>query len=189
VTARTDVAISPAGRLAGRTISAALLLTGAAFLVAAWPDLWRRCPFRTGPCVQRAAVAGIATMGAIIVLGVGAVIWWNVRRRPLAERGVSGYRWGLAVLFVGGVAITAKLIPAWSCAAGHVDPALGLCVTGHHRTDATSLMPLKVGLLAVGVVGAAAIGRLRGWVRVSALVAAVAWIAGTGWLLDAIFVR
>jgi hypothetical protein len=158
-------------------------------IVAAWPDVWALCPSGAEPCVHRAAAAGLTTIVSLIVIGVAVAIWINVRRRPVAGGGPSGYRWGLGALFAGGLVLASKQIPPWTCAVGRFDDVLHACVTLHARTEPTDWLPLKAGLIALGLLGGATIGLLRRWVGLSALVAAVGWIGGVVWLLDAAFVR
>jgi hypothetical protein len=190
VATRTEVAaISPAGRVAGRTISVLLFLTGAAIMVAAWPGVWIICPSGAEPCIHRAAAAGLTTIVGIIVIGLGVAIWFNVRRRPVTGGGPSGYRWGLGALFAGGLVLASKQIPPWTCAVGRFDELLHACVTLHARAEPADWLPLKSGLIAFGLLGGMAIGVLRKWIGLSAFVSAIAWLGGIAWLLNEAFVR
>ena len=77
--------VAPAGRVAGLTVGACLLVSGLAFLVASWVELTCTPPGATcddvagiGGAVLLAAIAGSIAGGAIVVLTV---------RRPVVASG------------------------------------------------------------------------------------------------------
>lgn len=126
---------------------------------------------------------------SVLVLGLGAAIWLHTRRRPVRNGQGSRSSWGLGALFALGLVLVSRQIPAWTCDIGRFDEVLRSCVTVHTRTDPHSAVALKDGLIAFGVLGGTAIAVMSRWVRLSAPVAAIAWMVGAGWLLLDAFVR
>jgi len=88
------------------------------------------------------------------------------------------------VIFAIGTTLVAMRIPGHTCPEGvHLNPIFQTCIDGARRFDATSwVWPKRVVLLAGIVVGFTAM-RSPLHVRLTAPIAALAWFAGTGWLL------
>jgi hypothetical protein len=66
----------------------------------------------------------------------------------------------------------------FTCARGRLDVYLDMCVHPQTRSDATSWLLLKRGILLVGLVGGVAIAFSRRWVKVSAPLPALGWFGG-----------
>jgi hypothetical protein len=176
--------ITPAGRIAGYTSAACLVLTGAAYLLFSIDEL--TCNPLFAACARYAPAGIIIAIGAAITLVFGVVMGVLVRRRAVSEAGTSGYTVLLSALFVAGILGIVASIPPYTCPAGtHVDPLAALCINTRTRFDATSWLLPKWGLaVAAFVIGTTVIWRPR-LVRITALVAAASWFAGLGWLLTA----
>jgi hypothetical protein len=174
--------ITPAGRIAGYTGTACLVLTGGAFIVSSFDEL--TCSPTYPPCDRYAPAGIIIAIVSAFVLAFGIVMGVLVHRRAVSDAGTSGYTVFLSFLFVVGVLVSVALAPTLTCPAGmHLDPLAALCINGQVRFDATSWLWLKtIVAVAAAVVGATLLWRPR-WVRVSAPIAAAAWFVGFGWLL------
>ncbi|MFL5737587.1 MAG: hypothetical protein ACJ76P_09640 [Actinomycetota bacterium] len=174
--------ITPAGRIAGYTSAACLVVTGAGYLLFSVDEI--TCSPLYLPCARYAPGGIIIAIGAAFMLFFGVVIGVLVRRRAVSEAGTSGYTVLLSFLFVAGVLGVVARIPTYTCPAGtHVDPLAALCINDRTRFDATSWLLLKwAGAIAAGVIAATIIWRPR-WIRVTAPIAAASWFAGLGWLL------
>jgi hypothetical protein len=174
--------ITTAGRIAGYTSAACLVVTGAGYLVFSIDEL--TCSPVYPPCARYAPGGIIIAIGAGFMLSFGVVMGVLVRRRAVSEAGTSGYTVLLSFLFVAGILGVVARIPTYTCPTGtHVDPLAALCISDRTRFDATSWLWLKWALV-VGATSVAAtvIWRPR-WVRVTAPIAAASWFAGLGWLL------
>ena len=180
--ARYTSEITPAGRLAGYTSAACLVITGATFLVFSIDEL--TCNPLYAACSRYAPGGIIIAIGAGAMLVIGVVMALLVRRRAVSEAGTSGYTVFLSALFVAGVLGMVASIPAYTCPSGtHLDPLAALCINSKTRFDATSWLWLKwIIAVASFVIGATLIWRPR-WVRLTAPIAAASWFAGLGWLL------
>jgi hypothetical protein len=173
--------ISRPGRLAGYTTAGCLLIAGIAFTIAAVAAI-----LCTRGCRVFPAYGGLALFVSIPVALVGIAIARSVARRPLDVDGSSSWTWGLCFVFAAGVAVATTRFPSFTCSSGgHAEPALALCIVdGGRRYAATSWGWLKwlVALAAVAL-GASIMRSTRG-VRLTAPVAAVAWVVGFGALLN-----
>ena len=180
--ARYTSEITPAGRLAGYTSAACLVITGATFLAFSIDEL--TCNPLYAACSRYAPGGIIIAIGAGFMLVIGVVIALLVRRRAVSEAGTSGYTVFLSVLFVAGVLGIVASIPAYTCPPGtHLDPLAALCISSRTRFDATGWLWLKWSIaVAAFAIGASLIWRPR-WVRLTAPIAAASWFAGLGWLL------
>jgi hypothetical protein len=174
--------ITPAGRIAGYTSAASLIVTAAAFLLFSIDEL--TCNPLLPACARYAPGGILIAIAAAFVLVFGIVMFVLVRRRDVSEAGTSGYTAFLSVLFVAGVLGAVAVIPSYTCPAGtHLDPLAALCINSRTRFDATSWLWAKWAIvLAAALVAATVIWRPR-WVRITAPIAAAAWFAGLGWLL------
>lgn len=172
--------ISREGRIAGLVTAGCLLVAGVAFPIASWDEL--TC--RSEGCARQAGVGGLVWLGSLFALAFAlATVRW-IGRRPVDENGSSGWTWGLAVLSTAGAWLLVTRIPSLSCPVGyHLDVGFRLCIQGADRFDAADRVWLK-SLLWAGsaLLGATAIRwpRSMPW---SAVAAALAWFAGTGWIL------
>ena len=170
--------------LAAKTVIAALVVSGVAFVAAYWEDLWRPCPV-VGSCVQRASVAALIMVFSLLAVAVGLGLWWRLRRRPVEPDGSARYAIVLGVLFALGVGLVAARVPSWTCARGHFDPTLEICQHPPTTSEATSWVVWKRTIDLIGLGVGVAIAFSKRWVKVSAPLAAIAWFGGTGWLLVA----
>jgi hypothetical protein len=180
----TGAEITREGALAGKTLAAVLVVSGFAFVVASWDELWQPCG-ATGGCVFRASVAALVTLFSLAAIGVGLGLGLRLRRRPVDPQGSSGYVIALGVLFALGLVLVAARIPAWTCARGRFDPFLEICEHPPTTSEATSSLLLKRAVVLVGLAGGVGIASSRRWVKVSAPLAVLAWFCGAGWLLVA----
>jgi hypothetical protein len=174
--------ITPAGRIAGFTSAACLVLTGAAYVLSSVDEL--TCSPVYPRCSRYAPAGIIIAIAAGLMLLFGIVTGVLVRRRTVSDAGTSGYTAFLAVLFVAGALVAVALIPPLTCPAGtHVDPLAALCINSRTRFDATSWLWLKWTLaVAAFAIGVTVMWRPR-WVRLTAPIAAASWLFGFGWLL------
>jgi hypothetical protein len=181
-TRRTPEEVAPAGRVAGLTVGACLLVSGAAFLVASWDELTCTPPGAT--CDDVAGIGGAVSLVALAVLLAGVAIVVMTARRPVLASGSSAWTWGLGTIFAIGVGLVAMRLPGHSCPDGvHLSPIFNTCVDGARRFDATSWVWPKRALFVAGVVAGVTVMRSPRRVWLTAPIAAVAWFAGTGWLL------
>lgn len=174
-------AIAPVGRVAGTTTSGCLLLTGAAFVIASTDEF--TC---TRDCRMPAGFAGLVWLSALVLAGAGGAILWSVVVRPVASDGTAGWTWGLGAIFVLGVVAALTQVPGHTCPPGsHLDPYFSICIdmANPHRFPARSWTTLKTLALLVAVALGVTAMRSRRAVALTAPIAALTWLAGTGWLL------
>jgi len=174
--------VAPAGRVAGLTVGACLLVSGLAFLVASWDELTCTPPGAT--CDDVAGTGGAVSLAALAAMVAGGAIVVLTARRHVVASGSTAWTWGLGTIFAIGVGLVALRLPGHSCPDGvHLTPIFNTCVDGARRFDATSWVWPKRALFALGLVAGATVMRspLRVWL--TAPIAAVSWFAGTGWLL------
>src|SRR4029450_10195393 len=108
--------VSPEGRLAGRVLAGAVIVSAVAVIVVSWDDIWRVCGEVVGPCVARSAGATILTMCSFAAIGWGTGILLRLRRRPVDPEGSARFVWALGVLVALGGIFIAGRIPAYTCA-------------------------------------------------------------------------
>jgi hypothetical protein len=174
--------IAPAGRIAGLTVGACLLVSGVAFLVASWDELTCTPPGAT--CDDVAGTGGAVSLAALAAMIAGGAIAVLTARRPVLTSGSTAWTWGLGTIFAIGVGLVALRLPGYSCPDGvHLSPIFNTCVDGARRFDATSWVWPKRALFVAGVVAGATVVRSPRRVWLTAPIAALAWFAGTGWLL------
>jgi hypothetical protein len=172
--------IAPAGRIAGLTTAACLVLAGVATTAAAAAAM--ACSSR---CQIPPAFGGLALFLSVPTGLAGAAAARSVARRPVDPEGGVGWRWGLGILFAAGVAITASRLPSLTCSPGdRLDSYFAICIdAAAHRYPASSWVWLKLIVVAAGlVVGLFVIRSIRA-PRATAAATAVVWAAGVGWLL------
>lgn len=175
--------ITREGRLAGRTLSILLAVTGAMVASAAWDELWLRCGVALGECVERAAGAALLVIGAVVSLLLGALLWWRLSRRPVDADGSSRYVWTLGVLFALGLIFVAGRIPAFTCARGRFDDLLELCMHPPTTSEPARWLLVKSAIVVTGLIGGAIVSARPSLVRVTSPVSSAAWLAGTSWIV------
>jgi len=174
--------VAPAGRVAGLTVGACLLVSGLAFLVASWDELTCTPPGAT--CDDVAGTGGAVSLAALAAMVAGGAIVVLTARRPVVASGSSAWTWGLGTIFAVGVGLVALRLPGHSCPGGvHLTPIFNTCIDGTRRFDATSWVWPKRALFVLGLVVGATVMRSPWRVWLTAPIAAVAWFVGTGWLL------
>ena len=85
--------VAPAGRVAGLTVGACLLVSGLAFLVASWDELTCTPPGAT--CDDVAGTGGAVSLAALAAMVVGGAIVVLTARRPVVASGSTAWTWGL----------------------------------------------------------------------------------------------
>ena len=167
--------------MAGFTTGGCLLATGLAYLVTTADDA-----LCTRSCSMSPSFSALVWMTAAGVTALAVAILRSVHMRPVEPDGETGWMWGLSALFVLGAWLIVGGFPTNACPAGaHLDPNFDLCidVARARRFPATDRAVVKdlatFGALAIGLTAM----RWRRGVAVVAPVAAVTWLAGTGWLL------
>jgi hypothetical protein len=177
--------ISPVGRIAGWVTAGCLVVAGVAFIATSWDEL--TCA--KGPsCEDWAGFAGLVSLVSLAAIGAGVRIVWTVWRRPVDPDGSSLWIWGLSVLFILAALTVALLIPVATCPSGtSLDPIFRLCIRGTERRPATQWMWAKWALAIGGIGLGIAIGKLRRFVVVSAIITALTWVFALTWLLRETF--
>lgn len=170
--------ISPEGAIAAKTLVAVLVVSGVAIVAASWNELWHPCGVVVSTCVNRASTAALLDLFSLGAIVVAVALGWRLRSRPVAPEGSSGYVVALGVMFALGLLSVAAAIPVFTCARGRLDVYLDMCVHPQTRSDATSWLLLKRGILLIGLVGGVAMAFSRRWVKVSAPLAALGWLGG-----------
>jgi hypothetical protein len=178
--ARTE--ISATGRVAGLTVGACVTIAGVAFLVASWDEL--TCRPAGERCDDLAGVGGAVSFAALAATIAGVSILVHTWRRPVVEGASSAWTWGLGIVFCLGVLAIGGLIPSHTCPGeARLSPAFATCVDGAERFEATSWLWPKRALWLAGLALGFTVMRSPRRVWLTAPVAAVVWLAGTGWLL------
>jgi hypothetical protein len=172
--------ISPSGAIGAYTTGGCLLLAGIVFTIAA--AIVVSCVIR---CAIPPPFGGLALFVSVPVAVAGAAILRTVVRRPVDPDGASGWVWGVAFVFIVGVALAATMIPSHTCPPGvHLDSDFALCIEdGGNRYDATSWIWLKFAVGLAGVAVGILLGRWERAARVTAPIATLAWAVGFAWLL------
>ena len=182
--------IAPAGALAGRVLALVLAGSSVVLVVASWEDLWRRCGEVAGPCVERAAAAGLLAIASLIAAACGVGIWLRIRRRPVDADGSSRYVVALGILFAAGLILLAARIPAFTCDRGRFDTPLQLCMHPPSTSEPSSWLWAKKAIVVLGLAGGVVIAARPRMVRLSVVAVIVAWAGGFGWVtVDAIATR
>ena len=86
-TRRPPEEVAPAGRVAGLTVGACLLVSAVAFLVASWDELTCAPPGAT--CDDVAGTGGAVSLAALAVMAAGGAIIVLTARRPVLASGSS----------------------------------------------------------------------------------------------------
>lgn len=158
--------IAPAGRVAAFVTAACCAALGIGLATTLLDDL--AC---AGPSCQReAAAAALVMIVALVLVGVGVAIPFSVRRRPVDERGTTGWFWGLGLVFLASAIATAWLVPSATCPEGGApDRTLGRCLLGHDRLPMTSWVWLEWMIVVGGLIGGVLIAKLRRHVWLNAV--------------------
>jgi hypothetical protein len=170
--------ISPEGAIAAKTLVAVLVVSGVAIVAASWNELWHPCGVVVSTCVNRASTAALLDLFSIGAIAVAVALGWRLRSRLVRPEGSSRYVIALGVLFALGLVSLAASIPTFTCARGRLDLFLEMCLHPQTRSDATSWLLLKRGILLFGLVGGVAMAFSRRGVKVSAPLAALGWFGG-----------
>jgi hypothetical protein len=136
-------------------------------------------------CAVNPAIGGVIALITIGATIVAAMLIRAVGKRPVDPAGDSGWTYGLSAIFVIGVFVAiATGIPRLTCPVGSHLAYSGYCSGPHdvHLDPRNWEMLKRLSYLGAVIVGLAVIRR-PGWVRVTAPVAALVWLAGTGYLL------
>jgi hypothetical protein len=182
--------LSPEGRIAAWTIAGLLAVTGIATIVAAWDEVWQICGDELrGECVSRSSAAILASGAATAVIVVAVVIGVRTRRRATDPEGSSRWTWVLGGMTVVGAVVISGRIPAFTCVRGRFDELLGLCLHPPSTSEPSSWMTEKGAIVVAGVVLGLVVAARPSWIRVTAPLAALVWLAGFGWLIADTLVR
>jgi hypothetical protein len=186
VARETGDEISPEGAIAAKTLIVVLAVTGTAIIVTSWNELWHPCGgLVVNTCVNRAATAALLDLFSLGAIGIAVALGWRLRKRPVEPEGSSRYVIALGVLFALGLLSLSASIPTFSCARGRLDTFLEMCVHPQTRSDATSWLLLKRGIMLVGLVGGVAMSVSRRWVKMLAPLAVLGWFGGlVGFLVE-----
>ena len=172
--------LSPEGRIAATFTLGSVLVAAVVWAVQSW---------RVSFCLRHCEV-NPATGGVIALLTTGAAIiallmLRSVSKRPVDADGDAGWMVGLSLIFVIGVFVaTATGIPRLTCPVGSHLAYSGYC-SGRHdaHLDPRNWEWLKWSIYLGALVLGVTVIRRRRWVRVTAPVASLVWLAGTGFLL------
>jgi hypothetical protein len=181
--------ITAEGRLAGRTFAIVLVATGAGVIAGGWGDLWRRCGRTDETCVSRSASAVLLAIGAVVAIAVGAFVWRRVSRRPVDEDGSSRFVWWFGALLALGAVFLASRVPADTCASGHFDDLLKLCLDPPTTSEPSRWLWAKEAIVAAGLVLAMVVVARTRWARVTVPLATAVFAAGAGWMIVALLVH
>jgi hypothetical protein len=182
--------LSPEGRIAAWTIAGLLVLTGLATIAAAWDEVWQRCGDELrGECVATSSAAILASAAATVASLVGAVIAVRTSRRTVDREGSSRWTWLLGAMTIVASIVISGRIPAFTCAEGRFDALLELCLHPPDTSQPTSLTVQKSAIVTAGAIVGVVIALRPRWIRVTAPLAAAAWVLGFGWLIADTLVR
>jgi hypothetical protein len=171
--------ISQEGRIAGLTTTGCVIASAVAWLVVS---------FQVSQCTQHCSVepgvGGLVALLVSVVLVAAIGLAWTILVRPTDPEGGLGWVFGLSVIFAVGVLAAASGIPSLTCPHGTKLSFFGFCAGPHGaRLDAARWAWLRRLIDVAGVLLAFTLIRSRRWVAVTASVAGVVWLAGTGALL------
>jgi hypothetical protein len=178
--------IAREGKLAAYTTTLCVAVVGVAYGIAA-----AKATMCTGLCAVNQGFAGLIFLVDIVVTAAAVAALRSVSRRPIHPDGDARWRFGLAVILVLGAAAATSRIPDFTCPDGY-RLGIELCAApSGSRIAATSWVWLKdvlsFGAAVVAVV--LTLGRTRRLVPLTAALAAIAWLGGTGWLLVTTLLR
>jgi hypothetical protein len=172
--------ISPEARIAAYATIGSVLIAATVWAVQAW-----RVSFCLHHCKVNPAIGGVVALLTTAAAIVAAMFLRSMPRRPVDPAGDGGWLYGLAAIFVIGVFVAvATGIPRLTCPVGSHLAYSGYCSGPHDaHLDPRNWELLKqmiyLGALVIGLT----VIRRRRLVRVTAPVASLVWLGGTGYLL------
>jgi hypothetical protein len=178
--------ISPEGRIAGLTTAGSVIASAVA-----WLAVTIRIALCTKGCTIEPGLGGLVLMPVAVALVAALALLRSIIGRPTDPEARSGWWWaGLGVIFTVGVAAAASGIPSLTCPDGTNLSFFGFCAGDHGaRLAATSRVGMRRLIDVAGVVLGFTLMRSKRWVRVTAPVAGLVFLAGTSLLLVRILVK
>jgi hypothetical protein len=171
--------ISPEGRIAGLTTAGCVIASSVAWLAVAF-----RIALCTKGCEHPAGLGGLVLMLVAVPFIAGIALFRAILIRPTDPEATSAWRLGPAVIFAVGVVAGASWIPSLTCPSGTTLSFFGFCAGPHAaRLEATSWVLYRRLIDLAGVVVGFTVMRSTRWVRATAPVAGLVFLAGTGALL------
>lgn len=171
--------ISPEGRIAGLTTSGCVIVSALAWLV-----VTIRIALCTKDCAIEPGLGGLVMLPVVVVLVGALALFRTILARPTDPEAGSAWRFGLGVIFAVGVVAAASWIPSLTCPAGTKLSFFGFCAGENGaRLPAASWTWLRRLIDLAGVLVGFTLMRSRRWVRVTAPIAGVVFLVGTGLLL------
>jgi hypothetical protein len=171
--------ISPEGRIAGLTTTGCVIASAVVWLV-----VWVRIALCTQRCTVEPGLAGLIGMLVAVALVAAVAMARAILARPSDPDAGSAWVFGLSVIFAAGVVAAASTIPSLACPAGTKLSFFGFCAGENGaRLPAASWTWLRRLIDVAGVVVGFTVVRSTRWVKIGAVVAGAAWLAGTGALL------
>jgi hypothetical protein len=135
-----------------------------------------------------AAFAALASILALLAIGLAGGIVWSVRRRPVDPEGPAGWTWGTGLVFAAASVAVAVLLPTVTCPAGvHLDPLFHLCISAASRAPARSWLWLKYLIAILGVIAGLTLLRSARFAGLAATVASGMWVFALAWFLKMTF--
>jgi hypothetical protein len=171
--------ISPEGRIAGLTATGCVIAGSVAWLV-----VTVRIALCTTGCDHPAGLGGLVLFVVAVPFVASIALFRSILARPTDPEAGAGWRFGLGVIFAVGVVAGASWIPSLTCPSGTKLSFFGFCAGANGaRLEATSWVSIRRLIDVAGIVAGLTIMRSRRWVRVTAPVAGLVFLAGTGVLL------
>jgi hypothetical protein len=151
----------------------------------AWLVVTIRIALCTQGCAIEPGLGGFVLMPVAVVLVAAVALLRSILGRPTDPEAGSSWWWvGLGVIFAVGVVAAASGIPSLTCPAGMKLSFFGFCAGERGaRLPAASWVWLRRLIDVAGIVVGFTLMRSRRWVRVTAPVAGLVFLAGTGALL------
>jgi hypothetical protein len=178
--------ISPEGRIAAYATLGSVFVAGLVWAIQA-----SRVSFCLHRCAVNPAIGGVIALLTIGATIVTVMLIRSVSKRPVDPAGDTGWTYGLTAIFVIGIFVAvATGIPRLTCPVGSHLAYSGYCSGPHdaHLDPRNWELLKRLIYLGAVIVGLTVIRRRR-WVRVTAPVASLVWLAGTGFLLMRALVR
>jgi len=172
--------ISPEGRIVGLTTAGCVIASAVA-----WLAVTIRIALCTKGCAIEPGLGGLVLMPVAVALVAALALLRSILGRPADPEARSAWWWvGLGVIFSVGVVAAASGIPSLTCPDGAKLSFFGYCAGEHGaRLPATRWVLQRRLIDVAGVVVGFTLMRSSRWVRVTAPVAGVVFLAGTGLLL------
>lgn len=171
--------ISPEGRIAGLTTSGCVMVSALA-----WLAVTIRIGLCTENCTIEPGLGGLVLLPVAVALVAAVAVFRAILDRPTDPEASSVWRFGLGVIFAVGVVAAASWIPSMTCPAGTKLSFFQFCAGENGaRLPGTSWTLQRRLLDLAGVLVGCTVIRSRRWVKVTAPIAAVVFLGGTGALL------